>query len=191
MNTSENLGKYLTLEAFCTCTQTYAKYRDRIDPYPQNPESLRAISALIHHLLDPIIDEFGWDNFRLTYGFCSKDLKRFLEKKDPVTGEKNGRVAPNLDRHMAHETNKNGNYYCPRLGAACDFAIAGHSSAEVIEWILTQQLPFESIYFYGRDRPLHISYGPQHKRDIWTFSAQNLPTKKGIEPWLALAKKIP
>jgi hypothetical protein len=28
------LGKHLTLEEFCTCTQTYQKYADQIDPYP-------------------------------------------------------------------------------------------------------------------------------------------------------------
>jgi len=28
-----------------------------------------------------------------------------------------------------------------------------------VEWILEQQLPFDSLYFYGSDRPIHISYG--------------------------------
>ena len=31
------LGKYLTLEEFCTCTQTYRRYADQIDPYPKKP----------------------------------------------------------------------------------------------------------------------------------------------------------
>jgi len=32
------LGKYLALEEFCTCMQTYRKYADQIDPYPKNRE---------------------------------------------------------------------------------------------------------------------------------------------------------
>ncbi len=40
-------GQYLTLEEFCTCTQTYQKYADRIDPYPENlEETIPALEAL-------------------------------------------------------------------------------------------------------------------------------------------------
>lgn len=185
------LGKYLSLEDFCTCTQTYHKYASQIAPFPQNlEETLPALQDLTKFILDPIIDIFGLDKFRLTYGFCSKDLKRYLEKKDPDTGLKNGRVAPELDQHMAHEVKKNGKYYCNRLGAACDFLISGTGSDRVVDWILLQRLPFDSIYFYGTDRPIHISYGPQHKRDIRTFTAKGQPTQKGIENWVELAKQL-
>lgn len=84
------IGKYLTLEEFCTCTKTYQKYRDRIEPFPKNPETITAIKALNELIIDPIIACFGRDKFQLTYGFCSSNLKQFLEKKDPVTGIKNG-----------------------------------------------------------------------------------------------------
>jgi hypothetical protein len=116
----------------------------------------------------------------LTYGFCSPDLKHFLNKKDPDTGIKNGRIDPARDQHMAHEVKQNGKYYCERLGAACDFLIVEFNSNELVKWILKQQLPFDSLYFYGKERPIHISYGPQHKRDIWTFTTTGQPTKKGI-----------
>ena len=120
------LGKYLTLQEFCTCTQTYRRYADRIDPYPQNlGETLPAFEALCQYIVDPVIDHFGRERSQLTYGFCSKDLKRFLSQKDPVTGIKNGRVDPSRDQHMAHEKNRNVKYYCDRLGAACDFRIVG------------------------------------------------------------------
>lgn len=185
------IGKYLSLEEYCTCTQTYQKYADKIDPFPQNlEETIAALQNLTKFIIEPIIERFGLDNFRLTYGFCSKDLKRYLEQKDPKTGLKNGRVAPHLDQHIAHEVNKNGKYYCQRLGAACDFLISAASSHEVIDWIIAERLPFDSLYFYGSDRPIHISYGPQHKRDIWTFNINGQPTKKGIEHWVELAKQI-
>ncbi|MFM5890307.1 MAG: hypothetical protein ACKOQS_18790, partial [Dolichospermum sp.] len=95
-NSNLKLGKYLTLEEFCTCTQTYHKYTQNINPYPQNlPEVIPALQDLNKFIIDPIIDYFGRDKFALTYGFCSADLKKYLQKKDPVTGQKNGRVAPN------------------------------------------------------------------------------------------------
>ncbi len=182
------LGKYLTLTEFCTCTQTYQKYSEKINPYPTSQASIQALQDLNYWILDPIIDYFSRDKFKLTYGFCSNDLRLFLEKKDPITGIKNGRVAPMLDQHIAHEVKKNGDYYCKRLGASCDFLIVDIGSDGLVSWILEQRLPFDSLYFYGQDRPIHISYGPQHKRDIWTFNAAGKPTQKGIENWVKQAK---
>ena len=128
------LGKYLTLQEFFTCTQTYWKYAELIDPYPKNlEETLPALKALCQHILDPVIDYFDRERFRLTYGFCSKDLKRFLSQKDPETGVKNGRVDPSRDQHMAHEKNRNHKYYCDRLGAACDFQIVDLESDRLVE----------------------------------------------------------
>ncbi len=190
-NIELKLGKYLNLKDFCTCTQTYKKYADKINPFPQNvAEVIPAIQDLNTFIIEPIIDCFGIENFRLTYGFCSPDLKKYLEKKDPITGQKNGRIAPSLDQHMAHEVNKNGKYYCNRLGAACDFFILNTPSEQIVEWILQAKLPFDSLYFYGTHRPIHISYGSQHKRDIWTFNTSGQPTRKGIERWIELAKQI-
>lgn len=187
---SNMLGRYLNLDDFCTCTRTYQKYRDLINPYPQNvEETIPALQALCQHLLDPIIDHFGEEQFQLTYGFCSKDLKRFLSQKDPETGIKNGRVDPSRDQHMAHEVNRNGKYYCDRLGAACDFRIVNLESDRLVEWILEQQLPFDSLYFYGSDRPIHISYSRQQRQDIWAFTDGGVPTRRGIAQWINQIKR--
>ncbi len=78
---------------------------------------------------------------------------------------------------MAHEVNRHGRYFCQRLGAACDFRILGLPINALVEWIVAQGLPFDSIYFYGADRPIHISYGPQHKRDIWAFTEWGTPKR--------------
>jgi hypothetical protein len=115
-------------------------------------------SRICEQILDPMIDCFGRDRFQLTYGFCSTDLRRYLNQKDPVTGLKNGRTDPSRDQHMAHELNRNGKYYCDRLGAACDFQIVGMESVgdslcgstyRLVEWILEQRLSFNSLYYYG------------------------------------------
>ena len=182
------IGKYLTLEELSTCSQTYQKYAAQIAPYPKNPETITAWQNLAHFIIDPIIDNFGREKFQLTYGFCSNDLRKLLQKKDPITGLKNGRIDPSCDQHCAHEINQKGQYYCQRLGAACDFRIIDLTSDRLIDWILTQKLPFDSLYFYGINRPIHISYGPQHKRDLWTFTPRGTPTKKGLQSWLEAAK---
>ncbi|ASC69459.1 hypothetical protein XM38_003860 [Halomicronema hongdechloris C2206] len=98
-------------------------------------------------------------------------------------GMKHGRVSPNLDQHMADEMNCKGNYYCSRLRAACDFRIVDLPSDELVAWIVAQGLPFDSLYFYGAERPIYISYGPQHKHDIWTFTEKGTPTRKGLKAW--------
>ena len=88
MNVDERqVGRYLTLEELYTCTQTYRKYADQIDPYPKNiEETIPALEALCRHIIDPVIDAFGRERFQLTYGFCSAELQRWLAKKDPVAG---------------------------------------------------------------------------------------------------------
>ncbi|MFP4007329.1 MAG: hypothetical protein ACLFV6_04885 [Spirulinaceae cyanobacterium] len=177
------LGQYLTLDKFCCCSQTYQKYAQHINPYPQQPETIAALKDLNHYLIDPIIAYFGRENFNLTYGFCSPDLKRYLNQKDPETGIKNGRIDPRRDQHCSYELNRNHKPFCDRGGAACDFLIENRSSDRVVDWIVAQKLPFDSLYFYGKTRPIHISYGPQHKRDIWAFNATGQPTRKGTEQW--------
>ena len=184
------LGNYLTLKEFCTCTNTFQKYSDNINPYPQNiEETLPALSKLFENIIDPIIENYGKDNFRLTYGFCSIDLKKYLAKKDPLTGEKNGRVAPQLDQHMALEVNSKNNYFCSRGGASCDFYIQGKTSDTVIDWIIEQALPFDSLYFYGSKKPIHISYGPENKKYICGFNEKGVPSKKPVSQWLAKIEK--
>ncbi len=191
MNLVIRLRKYLTLEDFCTCTNTYRRYVEQIDPSPKNSDAtLSALKALNQFILDPVIGCFGRDRFQLTYGFCSSDLRKYLDRKDPFTEVKNGRIDPTRDQHMAHKVKSSGKYYCERLGAACDFLITDLASVQLVEWVLRARLPFDSLYFYGTNRPIHISYGPQHKRDIWTFTTIGQPTKKGLEHWIKLAKEI-
>jgi len=58
---------------------------------------------------------------------------------------------------MAHELNRNGQYYCSRLGTACDFQILNLPSDELVAWILAQNLPLDSLYLYGIEPPISTS----------------------------------
>jgi hypothetical protein len=45
---------------------------------------------------------------------------------------------------------------CDRLGAAVDFIIDDEDMIDVAQWI-TENLPFDRMYLYGRNKPIHIS----------------------------------
>lgn len=182
------LSNFIDLHTFCMCTNTYREFRPQIKPYPERFESYLAIKDLCQNIIDPVVDYFGKDRFQLTYGFCSKDLKKYLRKKNPETGKPYGRVSPDIDQHMAMEFNANGKLFCKHEGAACDFKIYGLTTDKVIDWIIEAKLPFDMIYYYGPERPVHISFGPKNRRGIYTFLESGPPTKRGCEKWIDAVK---
>jgi hypothetical protein len=98
----------------------------------------------------------------ITYGFCSAALARQIE----------GGIAPKLDQHAAHELNRRGQLICERGGAAVDFLIRDEDMFEVSEWIAAH-LPFDRLYYYGPARPVHVSFGPQAKREVIDIEERN------------------
>lgn len=144
-------GRYFTFRQLIECGETQA--RSGIPNLPKEPESYNALYELAINILDPVIDYFGM--IRLTYGFCSPELARQIK----------GRIAPKLDQHAAHELNRNGKPICSRLGAAVDFIVEDEDMEEVVQWI-SQNLPFDRIYIYGRNKPIHLSYGDENSRQI-------------------------
>ena len=41
---------------------------------------------------------------------------------------------------------------------------------EVADWIIAN-LPFDRLYFYGSDRPIHLSYAPSDLREATEMKA--------------------
>jgi len=117
----------------------------RLKNIPLNPETYNALNDLCVEILDPLIDYFG--SVRLTYGFCSSALASKI----------GGRIAPKIDQHAGHELNRLGNPVCERLGAAVDFIVDDEDMSEVARWIW-EHTPFDRIYLYGKDKPLHVSH---------------------------------
>jgi len=144
----EHCGQNLTYRQLIECGET--QQRIGLANCPKQPDSYTALNDLATHILDPIIDYFGM--ISLTYGFCSHELGKHI----------NNRIAPKLDQHAAHELNTKKNLICPRLGAAIDFMVDDENMREVADWV-TENTPFDRLYFYGEDRPLHVSYGPEQK----------------------------
>jgi len=112
-----------------------------------------ALQDLAEQVLDPVIDWFGM--IHLTYGFCSPELAREIP----------ARIEPKLDQHAAHEVNRRGKPVCERLGAAVDFIVEDEDMLEVARWVAANT-PFDRLYFYGSDRPIHVSYGPEQSRQV-------------------------
>ncbi len=82
-------------------------------------------------------------------------------------------ASPHASRRQrdTKKINNKGNYYCKHLGAACDFLLIDISSSEVINWILRTGITFDSIYFYGDNPPIHISYSSTPRFKIWQFTS--------------------
>jgi DNA phosphorothioation-associated putative methyltransferase len=152
----EPCGANFTFRQFVECGDTQARLS--LPNVPANPESFNALHDLAIKLLDPIIEYFG--AIRLTYGFCSQSLAKHIHC----------RVAPELDQHAAHETKRNGQSICPRGGAACDFVIEDEDMRQVADWVVAH-LPFDRLYFYGRDRPIHVSYAPTEAGEAFAMVA--------------------
>lgn len=185
------IGKHLTLKEFCECTETFKIFASTMNPYPEQDASIQALSELAENILDPIIDHYGRSKFILTYGFCSNDLRRKLTSTNPTTGHAYGRVAPGLDQHLAAEVKRGGNPVCGRGGAAVDFRIEGENSRSVVKWVIEHRLPFDRLYFYGADRSIHISHGPEHSRYICGFSGEKkVPSQRTVRDLVDLARKV-
>lgn len=144
-------GRFLTFRDLIECGETQAE--TGIDNLPKRVESWNALYELAEQVLDPVIDWYGM--VRLTYGFCSPELSRKIV----------GRIDPKLDQHASCEQNRLGNPVCTRQGAAADFIVDDEDMREVAQWVVTNT-PFDRLYFYGPDLPIHVSYGPENNRQV-------------------------
>ncbi len=144
-------GQYLTFRQLIECGETQAQ--TGLQNLPKQPASYNALYDLATNILDPVVDYYGM--IHLTYGFCSPELARKIP----------GRIYPKIDQHATHEKNRLGNLVCDRLGAAVDFIVEDESMLEVAQWVVTNT-SFDRLYFYGDDKPIHVSYGPDHTRQV-------------------------
>ena len=145
-------GDHFTYRQLIECGETQAL--TGLPNLPKQPDSYNALHDLAVKILDPLIDYYG--PVKITYGFSSPELARRIT----------GRIAPKLDQHAACELNRKGEPICPRLGAAVDFIVEDEDMEEVARWIMAN-LPYDRLYFYGKDRPIHVSYSDSPAREAW------------------------
>lgn len=150
-NVDEPCGANFTYRQFIECGET--QKRTGLVNRPKEADTYTALYNLAKHVLDPVVEYFGM--IRLTYGFCSQELAK----------EISGRIAPELDQHAGHERKKNGKPVCERLGAACDFLVEDEDMEEVANWVF-ENANVDRVYFYEKDRPIHVSYSPTPARQF-------------------------
>ena len=137
------------------CGTTYKQ--KAIPNLPEQQESWEAIAELAQHILDPVVDHFG--KVELTYGFCSHILGLAILKTNSPA------IAPKLDQHAGYELNSKGKRICERGGMACDFKVQGSQASEVAQWVV-KNCPFDRLYYYGSDLPIHVSYSNNPSKEI-------------------------
>ena len=169
----EACGAYHSYRDFIACGETQAK--TGLSNLPLSPDTYNALYDLAVHIVNPVMDYFG--GIELTYGFCSRELSKYITH----------RVDPSRDQHASHEVNTRGNLICKRLGAACDFRVPDESMLEVAQWMV-ENTPFDRLYFYGDDKPVHVSYGPEQNRAVVIMSESTagklIPRNVKVEKFL-------
>lgn len=140
--------------------------------------SVPMLQQLTRDILLPLTQHFG--ELHITYGFTGPALSRYIQRLSPAG------TAPDLDQHACCELNSKGTIICQRPGAACDFIVQGYENRmhEVTQFIC-QQLSFDKLYFYGRDRPLHVSVSDEPLRHLQLMqqseSGRRYPGKKAFK----------
>ena len=146
---SEKCSKHFRFEDLILAGETV--FDSKISNRPKQIESYNALRDLSLLVLDPVVDWFG--SLKVTYGFCSFELSKMIKK----------RIAPKLDQHCSYELNSKRNFICERVGAAVDFIVEDEDMFEVAKWVFNNT-PVDRLYFYGHDRPIHVSYAPENKK---------------------------
>jgi len=127
-----------------------SKHQSTINNLPNEAESIRALIMLIELILKPVSKKFG--SLKITYGFVSSTLNKLIQKQNPSG------TCPLRDQHSSAEKNQLGNAICKRSGVACDFIVEGfENNMDMILIYIVSELNFDKIYFYGKDKPIHIS----------------------------------
>lgn len=130
---------------FFTCSDTYRTVK--VSNIPQQQPTYTFIKQLANDVLEPCLKKFGY--LKLTYGFCNNALAREIKKRS-------GGIYPPLDQHAGMELKTTGDLISPRGGFAADFHCLPTSSLDVAKFIV-RELNFDRLYFYGLDRPIHVS----------------------------------
>ena len=160
-------SKYFKYTDFIQCGAT--QKQTQLTNLPTDPRTITAIEDMARKILDPLVDQFG--EIKLSYGLCTNELLLQIKKR-PSPG-----IAPQLDQHAGYEVNSRGKPICKRAGFACDFYTLNTDSLSVAQWIV-KHLPFDRLYFYDKNRPIHVSIAPENNFAITLL--EQLPTERRI-----------
>jgi len=142
------------------------KHPISIDNSPKEVESINSTLMLVETVLLPVIKKFG--DIKITYGFVSPELNRYIQKNS------SSGTYPSIDQHAASELNNVNNHICKRHGLACDFIVKGYEEQmDEVMLFIVNNLGFDKIYYYGNDRPLHVSVGNESERHLQVMNVSD------------------
>ncbi|TKB46329.1 hypothetical protein [Thalassotalea mangrovi] len=158
------------------------------DNWPRKENTLNSLIDLVEQILIPLERTFG--ELHITYGFVSAELNRHIQKHSPQG------TYPSIDQHSGSEVNTADNLICDRNGLACDFLIKGFEQCmdEIMGYIVNN-LSFDKLYYYGADRPIHISVGQENAKHLQVMgiskNGRRIPGRKAFgEDAIALAAEV-
>ncbi|NRA83917.1 MAG: hypothetical protein HRU22_09190 [Gammaproteobacteria bacterium] len=159
-----------------------------INNTPKKPESLAAMRLMVSNILIAVENKFG--EIVITYGFVGSELNRYIQANS------SSGTCPSIDQHASFELNTKNNPICPRAGFSCDFTVVGYEQdmTDVVEFIVNT-LEYDKLYFYGANRPLHVSVNEQPQRHLQIMghsgTGRRYPKKKAYgENAIQLIKDI-
>jgi hypothetical protein len=139
------------------------KHDVEINNFPAEQSTVYEIASLLKNILIPINDKFG--AVIITYGFISAPLNSFIQRNSKAG------TCPSLDQHSGHELNTKGARICPRGGVSCDFIVSGHESdMNIIAEYIVNNLEYDKIYYYAKNRPLHVSVSNEMQKHLQVMS---------------------
>ena len=149
-----------------------------LDNLPQEQQTVDALTSLASAILDPITRNF--ERPQLTYAFSGPTNIAKIKKN----------IAPRVDQHASFERQRNGKRICDFDGAAADFQVRVRSSTLVAQYII-EKLDFDAIYFYGKNRPIHVSWSQSPRKLVVemkfnTAHQRHFPVRRTPERFLEL-----
>ena len=156
---NDKCSKYFQFKDFFECSDTYKS--SSISNVPKQQDTYEVIKYFSLEILDKVKEKFG--DVTLTYGFCCYELSKEIKKN----------IYPKTDQHAGYEKDFKNNYICERRGFAADFFVKDKSSLEVAKWIV-MNCNFDRIYFYGNDRPIHVSINEILSKKIVLMKIYNI-----------------
>ena len=135
------------------------KHAISLDNTPKASESILSAILMLETVLLPISKEFGC--VKITYGFVSLELNRYIQKNC------SSGTSPSIDQHAASELNQANNQISKRHGLACDFTVNSYENKmDQVMLFIVNNLSFDKVYYYGNDKPLHVSVGNKAARHL-------------------------
>lgn len=153
-------SNHFTYRDLICCGETCAL--EATDNTPRQADTWLSIRHLATTILDPAKEQFG--SLILTYGLSTRELSNAIKRRAKKQN-RTPNIYPSLDQHAGSELDAKGKLICSDQGMACDFYCEGIASEVVAEWIIGN-CHFDKLYFYGSDKPVHISASSLNRKKV-------------------------